>query len=370
MSGSDRPKPIPILRVSGTHREVGIQVGRATQDVVRRAVAFSPGQLPPGRSMADQMALVREYRSITAAALPWLAEELDGVAQGAGVDPLELFAASIEEIWAARPSQAGAAPEHLVRGTAGRCSDIVATAPVTSDRHTWIAHTNDLSAASEADVVAIEWRVPTEPVAFTLGIGPWISVGWNSAGLALSGNELTPNDERVGVPRLLMVRDQLTRRTLTEAVAAALRPDRSSSYNTVFADQAGDVVDVEGSATDAELVRPDVGGCLVHTNHYACDRMRHYEGDIGFAARSARRYNRAQALLRQAPLGSVDAAVLMSILADHENAPDSICRHPVPGNDTKTVFWALTDAIEGRITFGRGNPCRPIEQHWRYLPAG
>ncbi len=46
----------------------------------------------------------------------------------------------------------------------------------------------------------LEWRVPGEPVVFTLGIGPWISVGWNEAGLSITGNELTPNDERVGIP--------------------------------------------------------------------------------------------------------------------------------------------------------------------------
>ncbi len=64
-------------------------------------------------------------------------------------------------------------------------------------------------------MIAIEWRVPGEPVVFSLGIGPWLSVGWNSAGLSLTGNELAPNDERIGVPRLLMVREQRPRRRWT-----------------------------------------------------------------------------------------------------------------------------------------------------------
>ena len=45
------------------------------------------------------------------------------------------------------------------------------------------------------------------------------------------------------------------------------------------------------------------------------------------------------------------------MLSDHENAPDSLCRHPVPGNSAKTVFWCVTDVMAGVITFGRGNPC-------------
>ena len=38
-------------------------------------------------------------------------------------------------------------------------------------------------------------------------------MGWNDAGLSVTGNELDPNDERIGIPRLLQVRDVLTRTT-------------------------------------------------------------------------------------------------------------------------------------------------------------
>ena len=73
-------------------------------------------------------------------------------------------------------------------------------------------------------------------------------------GLALTGNELTPNDNRIGIPRLMQVRDILRRRTLDDAIAAALHPDRASSYNNVLSHRDGGVVSVEGSATDAELL--------------------------------------------------------------------------------------------------------------------
>ena len=241
---------LPFLVVAGSHREIGRQLGAATAGTIRRAVDFD-AELPAGRTRDEQLALASRYRAATLAATPWLVDEVDGAAEGAGVDPLALFAASIEEIWTVRPSQAtlGAIVD-------GRCSDLVAAPPATADGHVWVAHTNDLAPGSEASVVAIEWRVPGEPVVFSLGIGPWISVGWNSAGLSLTGNELSPNDERVGVPRLLMVREQLTARTIDEAVAMALRPDRASSYNTVFAHRDGRVVNVEGSATDAEVTLP------------------------------------------------------------------------------------------------------------------
>jgi hypothetical protein len=360
---------ISFLVVEGSHREAGRQIGAATADVLRRAAAFDAADLdinlPPGWSRDDHLALAARYRDATLASTPWLVDEIDGAAEGAGVDPLALFAASIEEIWSIRPSQAtgGVVVD-------GRCSDMVAVPPATRDGHVWVAHTNDLSPASEASVVAIEWRVPDEPVVFSLGIGPWISVGWNSAGLSLTGNELAPNDERFGVPRLLMVREQLTARTLDEAVAMALRPDRASSYNTVFAHRDGRVVNIEGSATEAEVSGPSPAGTLAHTNHYACDRMLRFEGDPVYAERSAVRLARALELLDgphgTGPLpGSIGPEQLGAYLADHATRP-SICRHADGAETSSTAFWCLADVTAGEIRYGRGPRCRGEEAVYRF----
>ena len=210
--------------------------------------------------------------------------------------------------------------------------------------------------ADEEDVVAIEWRVPGEPVVFTLGIGPWISVGWNDAGLSVTGNELAPNDERVGIPRLLQVRDVLTRRNLADAVEAVLHPARASSYNWVLAHASGEVANVEGSATTAAVSEPE-DGVLTHTNHYVDPAM------IGFE-RSANASGSAVRLRREAELVA-ERIDLREALCDHENAPNSICRH---GDEegTKTVFWCVADLAGGEIAFGRGNPCASTAQTYRF----
>jgi isopenicillin-N N-acyltransferase-like protein len=336
----DSRQPLRLLRVEGTHRELGEQIGATCADPVRRRC-----------DALDEatVAAAEPYLAVTRRELPWLIEELDGVADAAGADPMRLFAASIEEL-----DEAGAEP---VRG----CSDLVAGPPATADGHLWVAHTNDLSAASQDDLIAIEWRLRGDPVVFTIGIGPWISVGFNSAGLSLTGNELTPNDNRIGIPRLLQVRDILRRRTLDDAVAAALHPQRASSYNNVLSHRDGRVVSVEGSATDAELICPGEDGTLAHTNHYVSERMRCYEGDAVYAARSDVRYRRA---LRWLATGNITAAQLRSALSDHSDAPDSICRHVQTDSQTKTVFWCIADVTSGEITYGRGNPCDSDDQRY------
>jgi isopenicillin-N N-acyltransferase-like protein len=330
------PPPVPLVRAAGSHAYAGAQVGAATAETIRAAVD----------GLALDSVLVERYRAATLEHLPWVVEELDAAASAAGVDPLALFGASIEEL---EPAEAPAA-----------CSDLVLTGARTADGHLLVAHNNDLYAEDEDGVVAIEWRVPGEPAVFTLGVGPWISVGWNEAGLSVTGNELAPNDERVGIPRLLQMRDVLVRRTLPEAVDAVLHPARASSYNWVLAHRDGGALNVEGSATAAGIDEPGEEGFLAHTNHYARADMVEFERP-GPAGDSGRRLARA----RELALASTAAtpASLREALAEH----DALCRHGGGGpKDVKTVFWCVADVTAGEIHFGRGNPCDSEAQVYRF----
>jgi len=308
---------IPLVRAHGTHAEAGTAIGAATRDAIRR------------NATGEHLELAARYRAVTTEHLPWVVEELDAVAEAAETDPLALFAASVEELEPETP-----------RG----CTDVVVGRLV--------AHNNDLDAADEQDVVAIEWRVDGEPAIFTLGIGPWISVGWNEAGLSVTGNELDPNDERVGIPRLLQVRDVLTRTTLQDAIDAVLHPARASSYNWVLASAEG-AVNVEGSATAAEV--RELEDALVHTNHYEEPPMQRYARKRDHGGSRAR-YGRAHEL-------ATSGVPVAEILRDHANAPDSICRH---GDGVKTVFWCVADVQARRVEYGRGNPCSSTAQVYAF----
>jgi isopenicillin-N N-acyltransferase like protein len=352
------PPRIEIIRISApTHREAGRQLGAATRDRLHAEAAAALEDLPAGRTVEEQQELAREYRAFTEPRLPWLVDELDGIAEAAGLDPLMFFAASIEELWY----------EPRRKVTQGRCSDIVAGPRATADGHLLVGHTNDLRPSAEEHIVGIEKRVDGDPTIFQLGGVPWLSVGWNSAGLSLTGNELSPNDERLGISRSHQVLEMMRARSLDEMVSMSLRPDRASSYNNVLTSVDGGVADVEGSATEAEVTGLDDDGHLVHTNHYVCDRMLSFEGDPEYASHSAIRYGRARELIAAQAPGSVTPGVMREILSDHETRPDSICRHPEFGAaDVKTVFWCVADVTEGHVTFGRGNPCDSEAQQYEF----
>ncbi len=353
------PPTLPLIRVAGTHREVGHQMGEAVRDHIQEELAHLWDDLPGSRTEGEQRALAAAYRDFTAPRLPWLMEELDGCAEAADVDPLAFFAASIEEIWY----------EPRERVTQGRCSDVVAGPRATADGHLLVAHNNDLRPEAEAHIVALEKRVDGDPVVFQLGGIPVLSVAWNSAGLSLTGNELSPNDERVGISRDHQVLEMIRARSLGEMVDLALRPDRASSYNNVLSAADGSLANVEGSATDAEVTGFDAEDHFAHTNHYVCDRMLPYEGDPTYAGRSQVRYERARTLIAAQPPASVTMDSLRTILSDHETRPDSVCRHPEPGaSESKTVFWCVADVTAGRIVYGRGNPCDSLAQEYAFDP--
>jgi isopenicillin-N N-acyltransferase-like protein len=345
------PVPIQLVRVSGTHFEAGRQAGEACAETLRGEVEAALA----GTNRDSQLAEAFTYYTGTRDVLPWVVEELDGIAAGARLDPVELFCAYIEEI----------APEEAPTPK-GKCSDLVAGPSTTSDGHMLVAHNNDLYAQDTPKITAVEWSIPGDPTVLTIGVGPMPSVGWNSAGISFTGNELTPNDNRIGIPRLVQFRAMLREPTLEGALAMALHSSRASSYNHVMASRDGRAVNVEGSATDAEVTEPDDAGYLAHTNHYACDAMLPYEGDEEYAQHSAVRLRRANEMLHAAAAGTVDAAAMRAMLSDHENKPDCICRHPEFGSEVATVFWCVADVTDMRITFGRGNPCDSIEQEYRF----
>jgi len=352
---------IPLITVRGSYAEVGAAIGDACAATIERECDTGNWEIPSGRSVEDQLALADRYAEATRPLLPWVFEELDGCAEAVGIDPRALWAACIEEIWY-EPRVAG----QVGAAIDGRCSDLVATPPATADGHTWTAHTNDMSRTYQHDLVAVERTCGDDPTILSIGNGIWLSVGWNDAGLNLTGNELSPNDERIGIPREIQVRAMLRERTLRGMTDVALHPARASSYNNVLVDASGAVANVEGSATSAEVTAADDDGHLVHTNHYVCGSMLAYEGDPEYANLSATRYRRAAELLAGAPAGSITMDTLHGFLQDHANAPDSLCRHEAPGRTTVTAFWSVADVTTSTIRFGRGNPCDSVVQEYTF----
>ena len=106
---------IPLIRVHGTHAEAGATIGAATRDAIHKHTD----------ALEYDLDLVLRYRGSAIKYLPWVVEELEAAAAAAQVDPLRLFAASVEELHASPVREAA---------TTG-CTDIAATPHHSADGH-------------------------------------------------------------------------------------------------------------------------------------------------------------------------------------------------------------------------------------------
>ena len=333
--------PIPVVKVCGSHREVGEQIGDKMGTALQRMVPRLRERLPRGVTWTDMLQQGRLYLEHSRTVYPKYVQELEGLAEAAKVPLEELFLGMCEELWE---------PIAWARG----CTDFAARGRATVDGSTLLAHTNDLSPETEEDLVILRVQAGNEPEFLGVSVGGLAySAGFNAAGIGLSGNEVSCNDIRPGVPRLLVVRAILGARRLEEAMDACLLPQRASSYSNVIADANGEVYCMEGSATDCEpiYIEEDI---LAHANHYVSSSMRRFETDRTAIGGSVIRHNRAMRLLRE-NYGQLSPELFRKLLADHANYPGSICKH---GIETVTVFSLIVKVNERRAWIGRGRPCR------------
>ena len=214
---------IPFIQVRGSHRQVGEQIGEAMRNTIQRLVGELPRQGPQGAGAIGwqhllDMGLV--FQTHSRATYPQYLEELEGIAASAAVPFDELFLLMCEELW----------EPPLWSNSRRGCTDMAARGEATIQGATLLAHTNDLSPGAESDLVILQVQAGDEPEFLGVsagGIG--YSAGFNAAGVSLTGNELSSNDVRPGVPRLLVVRAILAARRLGEAMDACLLPQRASS---------------------------------------------------------------------------------------------------------------------------------------------
>lgn len=329
--------PIPVIHVKGSHYEAGYQIGTQLKSNILQEVA----QMKKREDWKKVRAEAELFLAYSKKYLPEYVAEAKGTADAAGLEIEDLFPGLCEEI--------GDMNYRFTRG----CSDLIASNDITADGSVLAAHNNDTSPLYQDSVTIIHYQVEGEPEIVAVGYGGLgISVGYNSAGISLTGNQVDSNDMRVGVPRLLLVRKILAAQTLGEAIDAALLKERASNYNQVITDASGEIYSIEGSATDyAPLYSTD--GYLVHTNHYVAPWMRKFESDPNGITSSIVRYNRGVRLLKK-NLGGITIDKLKEFLSDHVNYPGSICRH---GKEVKTTFSVIINLTTQTMLLARGNPC-------------
>ncbi|MFH1523601.1 MAG: C45 family peptidase [Chloroflexota bacterium] len=346
------PNPPPLVRVSGTHREMGQQIGEASKKQVLHSINNGRTLLADAYEQLEltwegAQIQTRKYIPFAQERYPQYVEEMIGIAEGAGVAFDDL--AVINAIEAVTSDAL-----HLTR-----CTSMAVNDERTADGHVLMAHNEDWVPEDEDDVFIIHATPKNEPpfLAMTYG-GLLPNIGINAYGIAQLCDSVYPNDSRIGTPRLVVSRAVLASKTIDGAIRNMLSPQRAAGYNHLLGHESGELYSVEVSARKFAILYGE-DGYIVHTNHYTAPAMQQVESDPEDVVASRVRYFRAQRLIKRETLHNIKT--LQAIQRDHVNFSNSICNHSIdatnPLDREKTVNALVIDLTTREIHIAWGNPC-------------
>jgi isopenicillin-N N-acyltransferase-like protein len=346
------PNPPPLVRVSGTHREMGRQIGEACRKQVQHGVEngrklFADAYQQLELTWEGAQIQARKYIPFAQERYLQYVEEMMGVAEGANVVFEDL--AVINGMEAVTMDAL-----HLTR-----CTSMAVNDDRTADGHILMAHNEDWVPEDEDDVFIVHASPKNEPpfLAMTYG-GLLPNIGFNAYGIAQMCDSVYPNDSRIGTPRVVVSRAVLAAKTPDEAIRHMLSAQRAAGYNHLLAHESGELYSVEVSARKFAILYGE-DGYIVHTNNYISPIMQQVEREPEDLVASRIRYFRALRLVKREAIHTIKT--LQAIQRDHVNFSNSICNHSIdasnPLDREKTVNAMVFDLTAREMHIAWGNPC-------------
>lgn len=300
---------LPILDVAGDGRARGLAYGAHYGERVRRTwryyaeTVFATSKL----SSAEIERRTAKVRELIGAFSPDLRDEIDAIAEGAGLPRWTMHALN--------------ARTEILNARVGECTALYVPATRTlGQTWDWLAPLEDL-------IVLTRCTYPDGHRLLTMAEpGQLAKVGMNSAGLGVCLNFLVAPHGLEGVPVHVLLRALLECTSLAAARRLLDAAGLGKSSHFLLADDQGQALSFEFAGTRKGEV-PAVEGGYVHTNHcIAPDRDPDgYEIDT-----SPERLAAARALLADAPRADVDGVKRLLDFNDGGKASIRVTYRPEP----------------------------------------
>jgi hypothetical protein len=174
-------------------------------------------------------------------------DELEGMAEGAGMDLEEVIAVTLHEEF----YHQGILP------TAGHCTAIAAGPPDTADKHAYVGQTWDWFVSLYGVSQMLLWKRADGPSVLAYAYpGLWVGAGLNSEGIALCWTSTESRGiagPRVGIPSYVLIAQMLYQKSLNDALEEARRAKHAGWFTFVLADSEGRLANVEGSPKELAI---------------------------------------------------------------------------------------------------------------------
>jgi len=345
------------LRVEGQPRQRGVQYGQQARGEIGASIEAYRAVF--GHTTGWDWSTVRRrtgaYRAPIADFAPAAMEEIEGIAEGAGVEVADILALNVRS--EVMFSSGVAAPDE--------CSAFAVLPEASRSGHTLVGQNWDWLVHARRTVVVVEARRDDGPDYVTaVEAGLLAKTGTNAAGLAVCTNTLVNDRDggEPGVPYHVLLRRLLDCESITDAVSLAFAADKAMSANYLIAHLDGLAADLEvvaGRSGSVRVLMPEAG-VLAHTNHFLSPDLARTDSRIGTRPGTLFRLHRLRAALER-HAGDLAVEHLEAALKDHANHPIGVCSHGDPrladAERSATIFSVIYDLDDGLWHLAAGSPC-------------
>lgn len=330
-------------RLSGTYYEMGLELGK------KIGTFF---QIPPISKEAIYFA--QECSPIVENYCPEIIKELEGLAEGLGIDLLKLEGF----ILALGKDMMEESKEMMAQGIDFGCTSFAICEENTSERGPLFGRNYDWL-ESFAPYFTVTYREPEggiPNISFTdHPIGNYGGV--NKEGLAISIHGV-PEYEPEWVPGIRMniisrwILDMCT--NTKEALRFFEEIPHICGHNYLIADHNNDLARIETAAEDIVITEPE-NGFIVSTNHAISPQMKKYCKQTFIFDLSVERYNRIVNWYTKSQ-GMISTEMIKHILSDHE---EGVCNHFEYGGEMTSTIWSWIAVLGSSIIeVCDGAPCK------------
>ncbi|GGB40709.1 hypothetical protein F3157_18055 [Virgibacillus dakarensis] len=287
-----------------------------------------------------------------------MVEEMEGIAEGAGVD--------FEDILALNARSEIALAGYKGSAFSDGCTAIAVMPPVTDD--TIIGQNWDWKGTQKNSLLLLDIQSDTKPAVKMVTEGGIIGkIGFNSAGVGVCFNALITDKKSEGLPIHLGLRAVLNSYSLTEAISKIKDGKIAAAASFLIGSDEGNgngmAVNAEVSPFGIDYIGGD-DGKLVHTNHICSDSIKQHLQDMNEFKYddSMLRKRRAEQLINTAiaKQQSINEGSFQEWLADEFNAPNSINHFPnelAPEHRRmETVFSVIMNLSKRKMLLCIGKP--------------
>lgn len=351
------PAAFPFVRSEGGPYEVGRAHGAAFGEQVLGSIELYKEMFDEvGMSTDEALTYVDVLADGVRAFDPALAEEMEGIAAGADVDPRLILMVNLRTDIIRMKEGEG--------DTARECTTAAILPQATANGHTLLAQNWDQRGRMQANTVIIEQHTTGEPaLLFLTEAGSLFRHGLNDLGVGVVGNALRSDQEAKavnGMPTPVARRRALRTGSLAEAQAAIDATPRAHSGNHIVADATGVAVDLETVPGRVFAVDP-TEGIVVHANHFVNEEAVSCLVDEIRPAHptTVDRYCNLRDALA-ADRGTLTVEAVMEALRNHVGFPKSVCSHtqdPASPKASWTLASSVIDLTERRMWTAPGPAC-------------